>query len=142
MLARRASAFEAVDGRGLRHIQGFNLVFGGGRLELFELQLQLVDQPGSAFRAVAKLLSPEFGESSFRCLIIAFEVETTAQIYASSLPAASARGSEAASAAYSLAISVAASGMAKAYRASKYTPKNMGLEAAYPAFFVLKLTFS
>ena len=35
--ARRAAAFEAGDGRDLRYVLGSNLVFGGGRLELFEL---------------------------------------------------------------------------------------------------------
>lgn len=35
---------------------------GGGRFELFALQLHLVDQPGSAFRAVAIVLAPEFGD--------------------------------------------------------------------------------
>lgn len=67
-LARRASAFEACDGRGPRHVQGFNLVFGGDRLELFELQLHLVDQPGSAFRAVAIALTPEFGDLQLQML--------------------------------------------------------------------------
>ncbi len=67
-LARRAAAFEAGDGRGLRHVQRFNLVFGGGRLELFELQLHLADQPGSAFRAVAIVLAPEFGDLQLQML--------------------------------------------------------------------------
>ena len=35
--ARRAAAFEAGAGRDLRYVLGSNLVFGGGRLELFEL---------------------------------------------------------------------------------------------------------
>lgn len=55
--------------------------------------------------------------SSRRCLIIASEVETTARVCASSLSAASARASEAASAARNLAISEAASDMAETYHA-------------------------
>lgn len=58
----------AGDGRGLRHVQGFYLVIGGGRLELFELQLHLVDQSGSAFRALAIALWPKAGDLQLQML--------------------------------------------------------------------------
>ena len=61
-LAGRAAALEAGDRRGLRHLLGGDLVLGGDGFEFLELQFQLVDQPGTAFRAVAILLAPEFGD--------------------------------------------------------------------------------
>lgn len=37
-------------------------LFGGGCLQLFELQFQLVEQPAPAFRALAEPVAPEFGD--------------------------------------------------------------------------------
>ena len=61
-LAGRAAALEAGDRRGLRHLLGGDLVLGRSGFEFLELQFQLVDQPGTAFRAVAILLAPEFDD--------------------------------------------------------------------------------
>ena len=61
-LARRAATFEPGDGRGLRHLLGGDLVFGGRGLEFLELQFHLIDQAGATFRTVAVLLAPELGD--------------------------------------------------------------------------------
>ena len=39
-----------------------DLVLGGVGFEFFELQFHLVDQPGAAFRTLAILLPPQFGD--------------------------------------------------------------------------------
>ena len=62
-LACRTTAFESGNIRDLRR-GAFrrNLVLGGGGLEFLELQFHLVDQPGAAFRVLAILLPPQFGD--------------------------------------------------------------------------------
>jgi hypothetical protein len=51
-LAQRPLALEGAHGLGLlRRLLGGELILGRSRLELFQLQLQLVEQPRRAFRA-------------------------------------------------------------------------------------------
>ena len=63
--ARRALAGDALDHAfGLLDLGcgGCALVFGGGRLQLFKLQFQLVEQIATAFRALTEALTPELGD--------------------------------------------------------------------------------
>ena len=59
---RRAAAFEGGDRRPWGHCLSFGPVIGNVGLDVLELHLQLFDQPGMAFGAMAILLAPEFGD--------------------------------------------------------------------------------
>ena len=73
--SRWALAGEALDhGFGLLGLDGccrdrrYGLVFAGRRFQLFELQLQLVEQVAAAFRALTELFAPKFGDLELEML--------------------------------------------------------------------------
>ncbi len=59
---------EACDDRDLRSFLGSDLVLNGRRLEFLELQFHLVDQAGTALRAVAVSVPPQFGDLELEML--------------------------------------------------------------------------
>ena len=61
-LAGGAAAFEGRDHRPRARRLGFGPVIGNVGLDVFELHLQLLDQPGMAFGTMAILLAAEFGD--------------------------------------------------------------------------------
>jgi hypothetical protein len=62
-LARRPAALKGAHRRGLPGCVGSpGLVLGSGRLEFFELQLELVDQPGATLGGLAVLRPAQLGD--------------------------------------------------------------------------------
>ncbi len=141
-LAGWLAPHESAHIRCLGGLLGADRLLGCSGLEFLELQLHLVDQPGAAFGGLSILLPPQLGDLEAERL----DQRLRARGQGAGLcklglcrrragASASARASDAASAARKLAISEMASDMARTYHDRLEKPnKNRAFGRFYPAF--------